>query len=452
MLLISLIWLRKCKFCFLCLLLVIPSLYSAPLPQWAKAPKVNELASLTLKESLSYAFGRSPSISQQAAQMGIGDAQIREAQSAWYPQIGLSGNTGSSTQNDIGNSLNNSASYGISLTQLVYDFGKTTNNIRQQEATSESYRYKLMATMTEVAEQTAATYVQVKRYEELVKAARENIASLTSVRDMAKLRADAGLSTRSDVLQAETRIASMRSTQQDYQAQLQTAKSQLAVLTGVQAAHYQSLPDSLAQQPVALDHIDYSQIPTVLMAESQQQAASYAVDKAKSQHWPTISLQGNRTRYENNNNDYWNNQLQLNVQAPVYQGGAVSSRIAQAEGARKMSTSAIDQSKLDVLQKASVAFANWNGARGREEASQQQYLSARNTRDVYKNEYKLSTRSLNDLLSVEQEVFQAEYSRIAANFDGWVAAINYASAVNNLMPLAGIALGDQQRLPELNSN
>lgn len=117
-----------------------------------------------------------------------------------------------------------------------------------------------------------------------------------------------------------------------------------------------------------------------------------------------------------------------------------------------MSTSAIDQSKLDVLQKASVAFANWNGARGREEASLQQYLSARNTRDVYKNEYKLSTRSLNDLLSVEQEVFQAEYSRIAANFDGWVAAINYASAVNNLMPLAGIALGDQQRLPELNSN
>ncbi|MNG78744.1 Outer membrane protein TolC precursor [compost metagenome] len=437
------------NFYYLCLLSVISPSTAAPLPQWAQAPKVNELASLTLQESFSYAFGRSPSISQQAAQMGIGDAQIREAQSAWYPQVGLNANTGSSTQNDIGNSLNNSASYGLSLTQLVYDFGKTTNNIKQQEATSESYRYKLMATITEVAEQTASAYVQVKRYEELTRVAQENILSLTSVRDMAKLRASAGLSTSSDVLQAETRIASMRSTLQDYQAQLQTAKSQLAVLTGVQAVSYQSLPTSLTQQPVPLDNIDYSQIPTVLMAESQSQAASFGVDKAKSQYWPTVSLQGNRTRYENDNSNYWNDQLQLNMQAPLYQGGAVSSRIAQAEGVRKISTSTIEQAKLDVLQKASVAFANWNGARGREDASAQQYLSARNTRDVYKNEYKLSTRSLNDLLSVEQDVFQAEYSKIAANFDGWAAAINYASAVNNIMPLAGVALSEPNGLPEL---
>lgn len=439
--------LRRC--CFLCLFSVAFYSHAAPLPQWAKAPKVNELDNLTLQDSLSYAFGRSPTISQQAAQLGIGEAQIREAQSAWFPQISLNGNTGSSAQNSIANNVNNAASYGISLTQLVYDFGKTSNNIKQQEAVSESYRYKLMATIADIAEQTASVYVQVKRYEELTKAAQNNIKSLIGVRDMAKLRADAGLSTRSDVLQAGTRIASMRSTLQDYQAQLQTAKYQLAVLTGVQANSYQDLPNTLLQQPVALDNIDYAQIPTVSMAESQQQGASFGVDKVKSQHWPTVSLQGNRTRYENSNNSYWNNQLELDVQVPLYQGGAVSSRIAQAEGVRTMSVSTIDQSKLDILQKASVAFANWNGARGREEAAIQQYLSAENTRDVYKNEYKLSTRSLNDLLSVEQDVFQAEYSRIAANYDGWAAAISYASAVNNLLPLAGIVSDMPKPLPNL---
>lgn len=422
---------------------------SAPLPQWAQAPKVNDVDTLTLKESLLRAFGRNPGIAQQAAQVGIGQAQIREAQSAWYPQVGLSGNTGSSTQNDIGNSLNNSASYGLTLSQLVYDFGKTNNNIKQQEATRESYRFKLMSTLSDVAEQTASAYVQVMRYEALVRAVEGNIASLESVRNMARLRADAGLSTRSDVLQAETRISGMRSTLQDYKAQLQTARAQLAVLTGVQASRYQPLPNSLTDQPVALGNIDYSRIPTVLMAENQQQAARYGVDKAKSQYWPTLSLQGNRTRYENNNNSYWNNQLQLNVQAPLYQGGAVSSRVDQAEGSRRMSASAVDQSKLDVLQKASVAFANWDGARGREQAGSQQLISARQTRDVYKNEYKLSTRSLNDLLSVEQDVFQAEFSQISANYDGWTAAVNYATAVNNLLPLSGINTVAADTLPDL---
>jgi len=429
-------------------LCVFPAL-SAPLPQWGQAPKVNDVDTLSLQESLLRAFGRNPGIAQQAAQVGIGQAQIREAQSAWYPQVGLSGNTGSSTQNDIGNSLNNSASYGLTLSQLVYDFGKTNNNIKQQEATRDSYRFKLMATLSEVAEQTATAYVQVKRYEALVKAVQGNIDSLESVRNMARLRADAGLSTRSDVLQAETRISGMRSTLQDYRAQLQTARAQLAVLTGVQASRYQPMPNSLTDQPVALDNIDYSRIPTVLMAENQQQAARYGVEKAKSQYWPTLSLQGNRTRYENNNSSYWNNQLQLNVQAPLYQGGAVSSRVDQAEGNRRMSASAVDQSKLDVLQKASVAFANWDGARGREQAGSQQFISARQTRDVYKNEYKLSTRSLNDLLSVEQDVFQAEFSQISANYDGWTAAVNYATAVNNLLPLSGINTAVADTLPDL---
>lgn len=431
------------------MLIVCLPLHAAPLPQWAKAPKVNDVDTLSLKESVLRAFGRNPGITQQAAQVGIGQAQLREAKSAWYPQIGLSANTGSSVQNDIGNSLSNSASYGLTLSQLVYDFGKTNNNIKQQEAMRDSYRYKLMATMSDVAEQTATAYVQVMRYETLCQAVEGNIRSLKSVADMARLRADAGLSTRSDVLQAETRISSMRSTLQEYQAQLQTAKAQLAVLTGVKSAGYQSLPTSLTEQPVSLDTIDYSRIPQVLMAQTQKDAAEYGVEKVKSQYLPTLSLQGNRTRYENPNDSYWNNQVQLSVQAPIYQGGAVSARVDQAVGAQKISVSVVDQSKLDVLQKASVAFANWNGARGREQAGAMQSKNARQTRDVYKNEYKLSKRSLNDLLSVEQDVFQAQSSQIIADYDGWISAVNYATAVNNFLPLMGIISPSREVLPDL---
>ena len=58
------------------------------------------VARTSLKESILFAFDRDPSVSQQAAQMGIGQAQIDEARSGWMPQISLNGNTGHS-QTDL---------------------------------------------------------------------------------------------------------------------------------------------------------------------------------------------------------------------------------------------------------------------------------------------------------------------------------------------------------------
>lgn len=80
----------------------------------------------SLKESILFAFDRDPSISQQAAQVGIGHAQVDEARSGWMPQISLNGNTGRSQTTDSSGSLNNSAAWGLSLTQLVYDLVKLT--------------------------------------------------------------------------------------------------------------------------------------------------------------------------------------------------------------------------------------------------------------------------------------------------------------------------------------
>ncbi|MEL2377120.1 TolC family outer membrane protein [Escherichia coli] len=422
---------------------------AAPLPQWANAPAVTPVARLSLQESILRAFARNPDVTQQAAQIGIGEAQIDEAKSAWYPHVGLTGNAGPSRQTDSSGRLDNNVSYGITLTQLVYDFGKTNNDINLQTAARDSYRFKLMATLTDVAEKTATAYMEVSRYQALCDAAQRNIHSLENVYNMAALRANAGLNSSSDELQAQTRIAGMRSTLEQYQAQMASAKAQLAVLTGVQPEAIAAPPAELAEQPVPLKNIDYQSIPLVLAAENLRQSAQYGVEKTKAQYWPTLSIQGGKTRYQTSDRSYWDDQLQLNVNAPLYQGGAVSAQVQQAEGQQKISASQVEQAKLDVLQRASVAYANWTGARGREEAGLAQSESAHKTREVYQNEYKLGKRSLNDLLTVEQDVFQAQSAEINANYDGWVAAVNYAAAVNNLIPLAGIKQGLYNDLPDL---
>lgn len=407
------------------------------------------VARTSLKESILFAFDRDPSVSQQAAQMGIGQAQIDEARSGWMPQISLNGNTGHSQTTDSSGSLKNSAAWGLSLTQLVYDFGKTNSAISQSSAQHDSYRYQLMATLSSVAEKTALSYVDVKRYTDLTQAAQENILALKNVQQLAKLRSSAGLSSTSDELQTQTRVAGMQATLEQYNAALKSARARLSVLTGIDAQQLSPLPSTLEVQQDSLDSIDYTLIPSVLAARTMESSAQYGIERAKSQHWPTLSLKGGRTRYESDNRSYWDDQIQLNIDAPLYQGGAVSARVRQAEGARAMAASQVDQARFDVLQKASVAMADWSGARGRMEAGNVQLENALRAREVYKNEYTLGKRSINDLLSVEQDVWQATSSKISAEYDSWASAVNYASAVDNLMQRIGIEKKTAAKLPDL---
>ncbi len=361
------------------------------------------------------------------------------AKSAWYPQVSLQSAAGRSHQTDSSGSLNSNASTGVTLNQLLYDFGKTSGSIDEQHNLGAAYDYQLYTVLNNVGQQTVQAYLQVKRYQELMAAAKRNLASLESVKEMSKLRADAGLSSQSDVLQAETRIAGMNATYEQYRAQERSAQANLTVLTGVVSENLPDLPKDLLDQKVTIKDLPYEQNSAVRSAQAKQLAAEQRVRQAEAQHWPTISVQAGRTRYENSDSSYWDDRVQLVVQAPIYQGGATSAKVDAAEGDRQAALAEVEASKLDINQKASVAYADLIGAQQRQEAGEEQFSSAENTRSVYQDEYKLSKRSLNDLLSVEQDVLQADSAAIVARYDVWDAAVRYAGAVDNLLDMLNIS-------------
>ncbi len=419
---------------------VVVAAVKQPEFNWQAAPTEEMRASLTLRDAILRAFARNPLIAEAAAQIRVGGGNLDAAKSAWYPQVSLQGAGGKSRQTYASGDQSSNGSAGIQLSQLLWDFGKTNGSISEQEYLSDSYRFSLYSTMTDVALSTMQAYLSVKRYQALVLASQDNIESLTRVRDTAKLRADAGLSSQSDVLQAETRIAGMRATVEQYRAQARSSQAQLTVLTGVVSSDLPDLPESLLNQKVTLDKIPYENSTLVRAAQAKQQAAIEQVNQAEAQHWPTVKVQAGRTRYDNNggSGSYWDDQLQLAVDAPVYQGGAVSAKVRAAEGQRQAAQADVEKAKLDINQKASTAYADMIGGQQRQVAGEEQYSSATHTRSVYQDEYKLSKRSLNDLLSVEQDVFQADTMRIGALYDGWDATVRYAAAVDNLVDMLGI--------------
>lgn len=413
---------------------------SAEDTRWQAAPGDAYQAQLTIKEAILRAFARNPNISMAAAQISVGKANLSEAESAWFPQVSLQGNTGRSHRTDSSGSLNSNASAGINLRQLLWDFGKTSGSIDEQHNLSDAYRYQLYDSLNQVGMQTLQTYLQVKRFQALEESAKKNTNSLNKVLEMAKLRAEAGLSSQSDVLQAQTRIAGMNATLAQYTAQRIAAQAALSVLTGVTADTLPDLPVDLLKQKITLKTLPYEQSYAVRSARAKQLAADDRIRQAQAQHWPTLSVQAGRTRYQisSNSSNYWDDQVQLVVDAPLYQGGAVSARVDAAEGDRANARAQVEASKLDINQKAATAWADLAGSQQRQQAGEIQYASAERARGVYQGEYQLSKRSLNDLLSVEQDVFQADTSTITARYDGWDAAVRYAAAADNLLDMLGI--------------
>ncbi|KMV35420.1 CyaE [Franconibacter pulveris] len=406
--------------------------------QWQTAPGEQLQAQLSIKEAILRAFARNPKIAQAAAQIRVGKANLEEAESAWFPQISLQGNVGRSHRTDSAGSLNSNAAGGVNLKQLLYDFGKTGGSIDEQENLTEAYRYGLYDTLNQVGMQTLQAYLQVKRYQALAQAAQRNLDSLQSVQEMANLRSEAGLSTQSDVLQAQTRIAGMNASLEQYRSQTRSAQAALSVLTGVVSDNLPDLPEDLMRQNISLKSLPYEQNNAVRAAQAKQLAAEQRIRQAQAQHWPTVSVQAGRTRYQNDNGDYWDDEVQLVVDAPIYQGGAVSARVDAAEGDRASARADVEASKLDINQRAATAWADLTGAQQRQQAGEQQLNSAERARGVYRDEYRLSKRSLNDLLSIEQDVFQADTSSITARYDAWDAAVRYAGAVDNLLDMLGI--------------
>ncbi|XTZ40468.1 TolC family outer membrane protein [Salmonella enterica] len=406
--------------------------------RWQAAPSEQLQAQLTIKEAILRAFARNPKIAQAAAQIRVGKANLEEAESAWFPQVSLQGNLGRSHRTDSSGSLNNNGSGGITLKQLIYDFGKTGGSIDEQHNLSDAWRYELYSTLNEVGMQTLQAYLQVKRFQSLSQAARKNIDSLKSVQEMADLRAEAGLSSQSDVLQAQSRIAGMNATLAQYEAQMHSSQAALSVLTGVMSDSLPDLPEDLLKQKITVEALPYESNNAVRSAQSKQLAAEQRIRQAQAQHWPTVSVQAGRTRYQNDNSSYWDDQVQFVLDAPIYQGGAVSARVDAAQGDRAGAQAQVEASKLDINQRAATAWADLTGAQQRQQAGEAQAVSAGRAREVYRDEYRLSKRSLNDLLSIEQDVFQADSASIGARYDAWDAAVRYAGAADNLLDMLGI--------------
>lgn len=393
-------------------------------PAGGYLPFRNQLSSrqLDMVGAVQRAVEWHPSVARSIDALHREQEGVRVAKAGYFPQVNVSviaGDDSEDRRDGDGHALQ------LYVSQMIYDFGKVSSGVDLATASARKSQAEVLQAIDTIARDTAKAAIEVQRYQALVEVAQGQIEGVSAIASLVKMRSDRGVSSRSDVLQARSRMESARASKQRVQAQLNRWRSTLQNLMGSQSRFAVSAGSPKgAGNACQADSPDLSAVPEVLVAEASRAEVMARMEEAKADAWPTLSLDASLNNYLDqeyvdaralNQNEH---SVFLNLSMPIYQGGRISATKESSGYALRAAEAEKDAARLSVAQDFVAAREEAGGL-----AQSLSILSAREraiaeTRDLYRKQYSsLGTRTLLDLLNAEQELHQARLERNNTRYD-----------------------------------
>jgi adhesin transport system outer membrane protein len=399
---------------------------------------------LELNEAVRQAVARHPSISDAISTLAQQAGGVEVARAGYYPQVrvGVGGGTNNAPAAQ-GGSTGTVATASVS--QMLYDFGKVDGAVAQSEALVRRQQAGILKQIDVVAQQTADAVVTAHRYQALLAIAQEQVQAVEKVLETARLRANAGISTRADPIQAESRVDSARANLLQVKSQLAQWRERLGTLLGPGVPpQIAPLPDGLASTLRVDSPPDTSLLPDVLAAEAERRAASAQLEIARANRYPTLSVDAsvnkamggiNPATLERNGTYHT---VMLNLTSVIYQGGALDAQVRAATAAEEAARMRIETARLNAGDQARNFREQVIGAQARLGVLADRRRSIVEARDLYREQYTLGTRSILDLLNAEQEIYQAAAEQEAVLHDLWASRVGYIGATGQARAFYGL--------------
>lgn len=400
---------------------------------------------LTLNEAVRQSVARHPSISDAISTLAQQAGGVDVARAGYYPQVrvGVGGGTSNAPASQ-GGSTGTVASASVS--QMLYDFGKVGGAVAQSQALVQRQQAAILKQIDAVAQQAAEAVVMAHRYQSLLAIAQDQVQAVQAVLETARLRANAGLSTKADPIQAESRVDSARANLLQVKSQLAQWRERLGTLLGpgVVPPELAPLPDDLARALSVDAQPDASLLPDVLAAEAERRAASAQLEVARANRYPTLTVDAavnkamggiNPATLERNGTYHT---VMLNLTSVIYQGGALDAQVRAATAAEDAARMRIETARLNAGDQARNYREQVVGAQARLGVLADRRRSIVEARDLYREQYTLGTRSILDLLNAEQEIYQAAAEQEAVVHDLWASRVGYIGATGQARAFYGL--------------
>jgi outer membrane protein len=269
---------------------------------------------------------------------------------------------------------------------------------------------------------------------------RRNVQVLQEQLKQTRDRFNVGEVTRTDVAQAESRVAAAQSQVLSAEANLKASQAAYRRVIGVEPTNLRAgMPvDRLSPNSLetAID-LGRAEHPTVTSAQYTVDSAQYAAKAAEGSLYPTVTLEANmQKRWDISPGvfDTTTGTALTRVTVPLYQGGAEYSIVRQAKetlGQRRIELDVQrDLARANVVQ----AWSQLEATKAQIIAAQAQVTATEVALNGVREEARVGQRTTLDVLNAQQELVNARVALVTAQRDRVVASYTLLAAVGHLGP------------------
>ena len=405
-----------------------------------------------LVDALAITHDTNPTLSAQREALRATNEQVSQALSGFRPNVEADGDIGyqySNTDPSSGSSSSDSvtpSSIGITLNQPLYRGGRTTASVRSAEFAVQAARATYLSIEQQVLLDAVTAYMDVVREQAVLELSLNNEQVLRRQLQATRDRFQVGEVTRTDVSQAESRLARATADRIAAQGDLDSARATYARVIG-RAAGAVSPPPPVTGLPGSLEETiaqAEGNNPAIITANFNERSADANVDVVFGELLPEVSLVGRaQSTYEPSDSIDQSDTASLTAQVtvPLYQSGAVSSRVREARYSANQSRIQVEETRRDVVENAIQAWETLTTARASIQSLVTQVSAARIALEGTEQEALVGSRTVLDVLDAEQELLDARVSLVRAQRDEVVATYALLAVIGQLTARAlGLAV------------
>ena len=409
----------------------------------------------TLEWALVQAYQNNPSLNAQRAALRATDENVPQALSGYRPKLSVTGSGGFNYFNQVNKSVNQQVfpnkpiytsigedlgtrQFGATATQTLYNGFQTANRTRQAESQVAGARETLRVTEQQVLLDAATAYMNLIRDQAILDLNRRNVEVLTEQLKQTRDRFNVGEVTRTDVAQAESRLAAGRSQLLQAQSNYVTSQANYRRVIGVNPGRLDPgtpvdrLSPATVQRAITEGE---THSPSVLAAMYGVDVAELAVKISEGALYPNLGLTAAYTQqYDVQPQQLRNTNVSIlgQLTVPLYQGGAEYSAIRQNKetlGQQRLNVDVNrDQARATVVQ----SWGQLDAARAQIEATTAQVNAAEIALNGVREEARVGQRTTLDVLNAQQELVNARVALVTAQHDRVVASYTLLAAVGGL--------------------
>jgi outer membrane protein/adhesin transport system outer membrane protein len=420
----------------LSLIFVLPFLLVQGNVSFAETPAQS---GLTLNSALAEAYQKNPDFEAIRAELRAVKELRAQAVAGFKPSVtGTADYTSTYVGLDEGTQNSDPKTMLLEVKQSLYSGGSTLANMQQSDNKIKAERAKLHLTEQRVLLDGVRAYMNFIRAREVVQLNLSNEKVLTNHLNASVERFKLGDITRTDVSQAESRLAKAKASRISAEGDLKKSRAFFEQVIGLSPLDLQKPALEVSLPATENDALTLAENnnPAIAVAKYSEDAARNTTRSIEGTNLPQVELTGSMGKIYDpfivDTKDENTRSVGIRATLPLYTGGSTASRIRQSRQIESQLRRQLDSTRRAVRQSVIEAWETLTAAEAEAKALQAQIDAAKLALDGVKMESDFGSRTTLNLLDAEQEYLDAQVSLVATETNRIIATYGVLSAIGKL--------------------